>query len=149
MAKIGAGLRKNRVELRVHEALKGARIRHRMYPDVRPSADVEIPTRRGPLYLMIDGCFWHACPDHYRRPKTRVRFWKRHIETAEAFRRAEREVAPFPFVRIWEHWVRDPVNARDMVVGMTRAAVAKVESGAVTRGPVGITWDDLNAEWGT
>lgn len=149
MARIGAGLKKNRLERKVHEALKGARIRHRMYPAVRPSADVEVRTSCGPLYVMIDGCFWHACPDHYRRPKSRQEFWKAHIEDAERRRARQRARARFPWVRIMEHWVRDPLNARDMAVGMVRVAIRKVESGAVTRGPVHLTWDELSAEWGT
>jgi len=147
MAKIGTGLKKNRIERKVHEALKGARIRHRMYPKVVPSFDVEIPTARGPLYVAVDGCFWHACPDHYRRPKTRPDFWKAHVEDAERRRARLRARAPFPWVRIMEHWVRDPLNARDMTVGMVQAAVAKVEAGTVTRGQVTLTWDDVHAVW--
>ncbi|HYO69174.1 MAG TPA: very short patch repair endonuclease, partial [Archangium sp.] len=25
--------------------------------------------------VFIDGCFWHGCPDHYVRPRTRNDFW--------------------------------------------------------------------------
>ena len=149
MAKIGAGLRKNGFERGVHGILKGARIRHSMYPPVVPSMDVRIETRAGPLYLALDGCFFHACPMHYRRPKTRVRFWRNHVEVAEERRARIRKAAAFPWLRIWEHYWRDPINRRDMVVGMVRVAAAKVESGEIRRGPVSMTWDDLNAEWRT
>ncbi|MBF6555525.1 MAG: hypothetical protein IVW52_05035 [Acidimicrobiales bacterium] len=147
MAKIGTGLRKNGIERRVHEILKGGHVRHRMYPGVRPSADVEVPTIRGPLYVAVDGCFWHACDIHYRRPESRVGFWKAHIEDAEKRRARLRARAPFPWVRIMEHWVRNELNARDMVLGMVYAAVEKVERRRVESGEVEVFWDDVTAVW--
>jgi DNA mismatch endonuclease, patch repair protein len=148
MAKIGGGLDRNGTERRVHEVLKGLHVRHRMYPDVRPSADVAVPTRGPTLYVMVDGCFWHACPDHYRRPKTRAAFWRGHVEAAEARRQRLRDAAPWPWVRIWEHWVRDPLNSRDTVGGIILVGVRKVESGGVARGQVPVTCDDLTEVWG-
>ena len=30
---------------------------------------------RHKLAVFVDGCFWHNCPAHYRRPKSRRIFW--------------------------------------------------------------------------
>ncbi len=146
MARIGSGLRKNSIERRVHEVLKGAGVRHKMYPQVRPSADVLVPTRRGPLYVMVDGCFWHACPEHYRAPKDPRPSWGHDLVAEERRRQWHRSRAPWPWLRIWEHHVRDPLNARDMVLGVVLAAVRRVEAGQA-RGQVRLTWADVRESW--
>jgi DNA mismatch endonuclease, patch repair protein len=138
MARIGSGLRKNALERRVHGILKGARIPHRMYPTVVPSFDVELRTALGPVYLAVDGCFWHACPLHYRRPKTRRAFWRRHVELAEDRRRAARLAFDRPWAVVMEHDVGDPVNGRDLVLGIARAAIERVKSGGSLRGDLTI-----------
>jgi DNA mismatch endonuclease (patch repair protein) len=56
--------------------------------------------------VFVDGCFWHGCPDHCRRPGSNVDYWNAKIErnqardarTAEALREAGWTV-----VRVWEH----------------------------------------------
>jgi DNA mismatch endonuclease (patch repair protein) len=35
--------------------------------------------RRERLVVFVDGCFWHGCPLHYTRPKTRREFWEAKI----------------------------------------------------------------------
>ena len=147
MARIRSGLRHNRFERGVHELLKGNYVRHRMYPDIEPSMDVLVDTRAGPLFVALDGCLWHACPDHYRRPKTNGEFWARHIEEQERARQARRAGADFPFVAVWEHLWRDPANRRAAVLGIIGAGIEKVESGAATRGPIEPTLEDLRAVW--
>ena len=32
------------------------------------------------LYVFIDGCFWHGCPEHFVTPKTRTDFWLDKVE---------------------------------------------------------------------
>ena len=46
--------------------------------DRRRRADI-VFTRAG-LYVFVDGCFWHGCPDHFVMPKTREQFWRDKIE---------------------------------------------------------------------
>ncbi len=31
------------------------------------------------LAVFIDGCFWHGCPEHYVRPRSRSVFWRRKL----------------------------------------------------------------------
>lgn len=35
--------------------------------------------RRERLVVFVDGCFWHGCPIHYTRPKSRRAFWDAKI----------------------------------------------------------------------
>ena len=95
-------------ERTVSRWLKRRGIPHEMYPKVEDRPDVRIVLPDGSdLYLFIDGCFWHMCPRHYRRPKTNTEFWVRHIEEAEAGRRERRDRLPYRWARIWECEVRD------------------------------------------
>jgi len=56
--------------------------------------------------VFVDGCFWHGCPRHYRRPGSRRAFWdakiarnrQRDREVTRALRRAGWKV-----LRVWEH----------------------------------------------
>jgi DNA mismatch endonuclease, patch repair protein len=36
--------------------------------------------RKERVAVFVDGCFWHGCPVHYRKPKTSARFWSEKIE---------------------------------------------------------------------
>jgi DNA mismatch endonuclease (patch repair protein) len=98
-----------KLEGAVHGWLCGTKIKHRMYPKVEGRPDIVIYPWGGgePVYVWINGCMWHACPLHYRRPKTNSEFWRRHIEGAE--RRRRRRIAQLPYRRklvVWEHDVR-------------------------------------------
>lgn len=72
--------------------------------DRRRRADI-VFTRAG-LYVFVDGCFWHGCPDHFVPPKTRTEFWTEKIK-----RNRERDMdtnqrlfrASLSPLRVWEH----------------------------------------------
>jgi DNA mismatch endonuclease (patch repair protein) len=62
--------------LRSH--LWGAGFRYRVEPKTlvgRP--DVVFLSRR--VAVFVDGCFWHGCPVHYRRPKVRPLHWAKTL----------------------------------------------------------------------
>lgn len=75
--------RRTKPEMLVHGLLKGRRIKHKMWPDLPGHPDVEIAPgswsggRR--ILVFINGCFWHACPEHFRIPKTNRAFWAKKI----------------------------------------------------------------------
>ena len=90
------------LEGRVRGWLEAEGVPHEMYPRVegRPDVRVRLPDG-GDLYVFIDGCFWHACPLHYREPKTNTDFWRRKI-AKNVERDARRAGLPYRWVRIWE-----------------------------------------------
>jgi len=82
-----------------HAGLRGWRVHYGKY-----RIDVAFVGRRVAIFL--DGCFWHGCPVHYRKPKTGKGYWipkirankKRDKKTTKAL-----ETEGWRVVRIWEH----------------------------------------------
>jgi DNA mismatch endonuclease (patch repair protein) len=65
--------------------------------------------------VFVDGCFWHACPEHGRAPRVNESYWAPKLRrTVERDARATtllRE-AGWRVVRIWEHEeLHDAVSA--------------------------------------
>lgn len=95
-------------ELRLRRLLHASGLRFRVdHPlpfDRRRRADV-VFTRVG-LYVFVDGCFWHGCPDHYVPPRTRGDFWAAKVagNTRRDSDTTDRLLAAgFTVIRIWEH----------------------------------------------
>jgi DNA mismatch endonuclease (patch repair protein) len=73
-------------------------------PNRRVRPDFVFSQKR--VAVFVDGCFWHGCPTHYRRPGSRRAFWDAKLATNRArdrlvnrtLRRAGRKV-----LRVWEH----------------------------------------------
>lgn len=59
--------------------------------------------------VFVDGCFWHGCAQHCRRPSSNRTYWNRKIDRNmnrdESVTRTLRE-AGWRVVRLWEHEVR-------------------------------------------
>ena len=74
---------------------------------VRP--DIAFTARR--VAVFVDGCFWHACPDHGSKPAANVWYWepklRRNVERDRAAD-AALAAAGWDVVRIWEH---EPLEA--------------------------------------
>jgi len=87
----------------VREWLVSEGIEHEMYPKVEGRPDVLLPNGGSPVYIFVDGCFWHCCPLHYRRPKSNQEFWVPHVEGSNQRREERRARLPYRWVRIWEH----------------------------------------------
>lgn len=68
--------------------------------------DVVVASKK--LAVFIDGCFWHGCPQHYVRPRTRDEFWSAKLaeNVARDLRQVdELEALGWRVVRVWEHEV--------------------------------------------
>lgn len=90
-------------------------------PGVRRTVDVAFTSAK--VAVLIDGCYWHGCPDHYVEPRSNVSYWSTKVarnsardeETTALLRKAGWTV-----LRFWEH-----VNAEqvaDAVEGVVRHA---------------------------
>lgn len=108
MAKVrGTGNRST--EAVVEAILRAERIRGwRKHPkNVPGKPDFYFPCYR--LAVFVDGCFWHACPDCGRIPKSNVEFWSTKIdENRRRDNRVRRRMRKLGFhvIRVWEHEVR-------------------------------------------
>lgn len=54
------------------------RVNARPLPNLRRTADLVFTKRR--VAVFIDGCFWHACPTHHRRPAANAEYWIAKVE---------------------------------------------------------------------
>jgi DNA mismatch endonuclease (patch repair protein) len=92
---------------------------------MRRKADLVFSSAR--VAVFVDGCFWHACPDHGTQPKHNAAWWAEKIATnAERDRDTDRRLAAdgWIVVRVWEHEVPEAAAAR----------VAEAVSNSQTRG---------------
>jgi DNA mismatch endonuclease (patch repair protein) len=100
-------------ELRLRRALWAAGLRYRIhYPTPGGRADIALVKAKLAVYL--DGCFFHGCPQHYVRPRSRVDFWSAKL--AENVQRDRRqtlnlEAAGWRVCRVWEHEVFEILDA--------------------------------------
>ncbi|WP_406285160.1 very short patch repair endonuclease [Embleya sp. NBC_00896] len=85
---------------------------------LRRRADVVFT--RAKVAVFMDGCFWHACPEHYRPSTKNAERWKQKIE-GNRLRDTETvcllEAAGWTVIRAWEH--EDPARvARRVIVAV-------------------------------
>lgn len=96
-------------ERTLRAALWAAGLRYRLHGKALPGRpDLVFFSMRTAVF--IDGCFWHGCPDHYVRPRSRNSFWdSKLIENVERDRRQTLalEEAGWRVFRIWEHSIRE------------------------------------------
>jgi DNA mismatch endonuclease (patch repair protein) len=75
--------------------------------------------------VFVDGCFWHACPEHANHPTANAEYW-----TAKLHRNRERdaettallEEAGWRPIRVWEH--DDPEDAAALIAEAVRGQAA-------------------------
>ena len=84
------------------------------------------------LAVFVDGCFWHGCPKHGRKPGSNRAYWlpklrrnqKRDIATGRLLAKARWRV-----LRVWEHELADGERvARRIMTALDRART-RLQSG--------------------
>lgn len=95
-------------ELTLRSALHRSGLRFRVncrpLPELRRTADVVF--RRARVAVFVDGCFWHACPEHVSWPKANRVWWRSKIEAnVRRDRETDRALAEEGWlaIRVWEH----------------------------------------------
>lgn len=134
-------------ELAVRSRLHALGLRYRVASplpfDRRRRADVFL-SRVG-IYVFLDGCYWHGCPEHFVEPKTNVNFWRAKIagnRARDLDTTLRLQGLGFEVLRFWEH--SDPDDVAAMILGAYFAALGAdltrpCRSRAGTRGaPVAI-----------
>ena len=106
-------------EKKVHNYLKGMRIRHQMHPKMSGNPDVLLKDKR--VVIFIHGCFWHKCPSCYRAPASRRAYWKNKVEKNAKRDRKHTMILRkegWKTVRVWEHELQNDMSdvARKILV---------------------------------
>lgn len=76
------------------------------------------------LAVFVDGCFWHACPDHGTLPKNNREWWAEKLATNRARdRRKDRELHALGWlpVHLWEH--QSAAEMADVVEDLRRRRI--------------------------
>jgi len=116
------------VERKLRSALHARGLRFRLHerldPESRREADIVFASAR--VAVFVDGCFWHACPEHGTKPRANAAFWRTKLE---ANVRRDRDTdarladAGWTVIRVWEH--EDPHEAAARVVRVVRRKRAR------------------------
>lgn len=97
-------------EKKIHNYLKGYKIKHKMHPKIDGNPDVILLESRAALLLY--GCFWHKCSKHFKMPDTRKEFWSKKIESnVKRDKKSVRilESHGWKVIRIWEHEIKEDI----------------------------------------
>jgi DNA mismatch endonuclease, patch repair protein len=107
-----------RPELALRRLLHGRGLRYRVdfalsIGGVKTRPDIVFSRQRVAVY--VDGCFWHACPEHGNQPRANAGYWEAKLRrNVERDRRATQalEAAGWVVIRAWEHELPSDVAAR-------------------------------------
>jgi DNA mismatch endonuclease, patch repair protein len=120
-------------EVAVRALLHAAGFRFRKHcrpvPNIRCEADVVFSKAKVAVFL--DGCFWHGCPEHGRRPRTNGTYWAAKIARNQARDRRNDEILAlegWTVIRAWEH------DAPAVVARKVMESVAARSEGIAPRG---------------
>jgi DNA mismatch endonuclease (patch repair protein) len=112
--------RDTRPELAIRSLLHAAGKRYRVdvrldLEGARPRPDILFTRAR--VAVFVDGCFWHCCPDHGRKPGVNGGYWGPKLERNVARDRAADEAlaaAGWTVIRVWEHEAPEAAAERIM-----------------------------------
>jgi DNA mismatch endonuclease (patch repair protein) len=121
-------------EMALRRALHGQGLRYRKdyrldLDGARVRPDIAFTARR--VAVFVDGCFWHACPEHGTKPASNTWYWgpklARNVERDRAAD-AALVAAGWQVVRVWEHVPLDAAVAA--VVGALTPGAAPAAADA-------------------
>ena len=140
-------------ELALRSALHALGYRYRKdfrldLPARRVRPDIAFTGRK--VAVFIDGCFWHACPDHGSQPKNNEWYWSPKLaRNVERDRAADAALAQagWTVVRLWEHVpvpeavaqvvaaVGDPRPPRQVATMKPHAGLPALDAASAGRSP--------------
>src|SRR5688572_8964342 len=117
-------------ELAIRSVLYSRGLRYRVdyapLASVRRKADIVFTKMR--VAVFVDGCFWHACPEHATWPKVNAEWWRAKIE---GNRRRDEDTdhklseAGWTVVRVWAH--EESLLAVERILTAVRACGRQVK----------------------
>lgn len=99
-------------ELTMEEHLKENRIDYEKHPRLFGKPDFLICKKH---VLFVDGCFWHGCRKHYRKPESNKEFWKSKLKRNIARRKKVKKQLHklgYCVMEIWEHEIKNGTYKR-------------------------------------
>lgn len=100
------------VRRRLHAAGLRYRVAQRPEPSVPRIADVVFTKQR--VAVFIDGCYWHACPEHRTIARSNASYWAEKLRrnvARDADTTTRLRAAGWNVLRYWEHDDPDEVAA--------------------------------------
>ncbi len=94
-------------ELKLHNYLKGNKIKHQMQPKLKGNPDILLTKSKTAIFL--HGCFWHKCPKCYTTPKTNKKYWIPKLENNVKRDRKNIKILKAQGIlslKIWEHQIK-------------------------------------------
>lgn len=105
----------------LHAAGLRYRVAYRPEPRLRRTADIVFTRQR--IAVFIDGCYWHACPEHGTTARSNAEYWSaklaRNVER-DADTNTRLEVLGWTVLRFWEHEI--PAEIAEAVVAAVHDA---------------------------
>ncbi|MFJ9829454.1 very short patch repair endonuclease [Streptomyces sp. NPDC101160] len=119
-------------ELAVRRLLHAAGLRYRVeYPVpgmARRRIDVAFTSVK--VAVLIDGCFWHGCPEHATHPKANADWWRQKLDRNMARDRETTEhlkASGWEVLRFWEH--EEPKDVAVRVAAAVKRRRTSAEGG--------------------
>ena len=94
-------------EIKVHNWLKGNKIKHKMHPKIEGNPDIIFEDRK--TVVFIHGCFWHKCPKCFKKPKSNIEYWDQKIgKNVKRDKKNERTLRKngWRIIKLWEHEIK-------------------------------------------
>jgi DNA mismatch endonuclease, patch repair protein len=98
-------------ELSLRKALWACGLRYRLKNQLPGRPDLIFPGIK--LAVFIDGCFWHACPLHFKMPETNQAFWQEKLSKNKLRDKEVNhllKVEGWRVLRFWEHDIKSDVS---------------------------------------
>lgn len=114
------------VRRRLHAAGLRFRVAHRPEPGLNRTADIVFPKQR--IAVFIDGCYWHACPEHLTVARTNASYWSEKLArnvARDADTTAQLQASGWRVLRYWEH--EDPDAVATSISAVVRAQAHPAE----------------------
>ena len=121
--------RDTRCEVDLRSALRRLGLRYRVdwpLPGTRRRSDIAFPGLK--VAIMVDGCFWHACPVHATWPKKNAAWWREKIFANQRRDRdtdSRLQAQGWSVLRFWEHEHSSDAATKIFEVVTTRLATKK------------------------
>lgn len=91
-------------ELTLRRAAWAAGLRYRVKNKLTGRPDIVFTSSH--VAVFVDGCFWHGCPIHSVKPKTRASFWAEKIDrnrARDAVVKGALKRQGWTVLHFWEH----------------------------------------------